>query len=371
MEITKKMVNLFRGVCAEYGNKEAIRRMKNILHINTEIEDANLMFLNNFIAILDPNMLTIVFEDDYYYTKRDYPTYSTYTYYDQQGLEFRRATAYKTKNGILVLDRMDTEQVLNTRIIKTTEDDIDFVNGYYEKEMMSIPNLPVEEVSSYLEYANDDEEESRVIKVANNMYYYNRYSKADDNKFLEASACIDTPKAWINGRTRTYKDLLYYSERAPYPNIFIRGNVTDEHKNTTYYYDLSIYKLRKEGIIEVQVELINQLDGSLQKKRHLLVNATKGPISKRDILGLINFFTQLNYPFTEPVVEELSRINDKLSIHHQEKLRDLDAIDLEILMNPEYGELAFHIYENLDKIDAFIEEKIHRDLSEEHKKTLG
>lgn len=371
MEISKRLVNIYRGVCAEYGTKEAIRRLKKLLNIDTNIEDANMMFLNNFIAILDSNMLTIVFEDDYYYTKRDYPTYSTYTYYDLQGLEFRRATSYKTKNGVLVLDRLDAENIESTRILKTTEDDIDFVNGYYEKEMMSIPNAPVEEVSSYVEYTNDDEEESRVLNVANNMYYYNRYSIADDNKFLESAACIDTPKAQINGRTRTYKDLLYYSERTQYPNIFIRGNVTDEYKNTTYYYDLSIYKLRREGIIEVQVELINQLDGSVRKKNHLLTNATRGPISKIDLLGLIRFFERTGYPFTEPVIEELSRINNKLSIHKQEKLRDLDTIDLEILMHPEYSALAFHIYENLDKIDAFIEEKTHRDLDEEHKKTLG
>ncbi len=374
MLISRKLINVFKGIYNEYGPVVTLNRLCNLLKLNIgQIDIDSITFTDKSIIINCKTPIIIAFEEDYYVSKRDYGTYQTYNYYDLDTRVFKKTFSFATKDGnLLVLDSMEADQLDNIRIIKTTKDDVEFNNGFYEKERMIANHYPISEEYNFLEFTNDDTDEKKIIYIGRkDLYYYHNYSYADSNHFMEAAASINTPRYKVFGRSRKTNELLEEVEKIPLPNIQFRGNVANENTSTIHYYDVQIEKDPLDGIISISISDLHEPEDLEYQDQLMIQSIARGALTPEDITALCSVFTRENYAFSEYVISELEAIKKEMRIRAAERTKEIDLIGLEMDMHPDINEFAYHIYENLDAYDEAINSLIHRELSEKRKKGLS
>ena len=354
MAINKGIINILRGVYAEYGPKVAIERMTKILKLSIGTLNPNkIEFNDNSILIIDSNPVTIYFEDEYYEVVREYKDYMVSHSYDTDGNIFNKTTFFYTKDGkMIVLDYIDSEELGSMRLIKTTKEDIELLNPFYERERMELTDYPVSETSRYTEYTNGDVDDRRLLNI-NDEFVYAHYTSEEDT-FLETAACLDYPHYLILGRSRRPNDLLKDSERSKMPNIKMRGHDEDDT-----YFDISIDKHPR--FINITVTTCNTSLGLEDEKTIQLPIQSRREMTTHEIASVIHAFSDTEYAFKGMVINELEYLREQLKIFVLDELRDIDSIELQMDLYPDYNELAFSIYENLDAYDEVIEASIERD----------
>ncbi len=366
-------IKIMEAVYKEHGLEETVRRLTHMFAINLGSEKVkSLEFSGRSIIFKSKNPITFTIEEDFYTVRQEYPNYLTVNCFDKRNNPFRKTVLFDTKDDeVLALDSFCAEQVESMRILKTTKDDKDLLEPYFEREYAFFPNIETDERCRYTEYSNDDTERTKEIDLGDNYYYYNLYSLDEEQLFLETAASLDTPKDKVYGRITNDKDLLYYTENHPYPSVQFRGNTVDGYGSTTSYYDITASKIPEEGVMSIQIEMVDQLDGSGYHYNHILPNLSKGPITVKDLVLLSYFIENLNYPFGQQVIDSLSKLRGKMLTRDYKKLPEFDVIELTMRMIPDFEELAFHIYERLDSYNGMIKDLSHRELSENRKKTLS
>ncbi len=369
----QNQVKILEATYKEHGLNETVRRLTKIYGIDLGNEKVNkLDFINNQIIFRTKNPIIITFEDEYYTITRIYSNYKTINYYDDNKNLFRKTVMFDDKDDeILALDSFCAEQLDSMRILKTTKDDRELLEPYFEREYASIGNALIDEKCKYTEFSNQDTERTKEIDLVDNYYYYNLTCIDEPNRFLETAACLDTPKRRIYGRTTNHKDLLYYAEQAEYPTIQFRGNTVDEHNSTTSYFDIVVTKLPEDGIMSLQIDLVDQLDGSSFHYNHLLTSLSNGPISIKDIVILTFFLEKIDYPFSGHLIGSLNQLKEKMLIKAGKKLPEYDAIELTMRMIPDFNEQAFNMFEHLESYNSIINELSHREMSETQGKTMA
>ncbi len=373
MKIDKTTINLYKGVYAEYGPKETLRRLNNLLGLNYDKEEPDsIEFTDNAIKIICKNPITIIIEEEYYYTKREYNTYTSYHYYDLETLPFRETITYKTQDdSIIALDHLDSEEAESIRLLKTTKDNEDLNDGYYEKEKLSINGYPIQEESTYKEYYNGDEDELKTITIHDrDLYYYHYTFNNDEDRFQETSTCYNTPKYVVLGRVRRPNSNLEDSEREGAPNILMRGNFIN-YLGENSYYDVSIIKNSYEGVIEIEIVEYSPSEDKAYTDHISIYTKDKGAFTFQEFQEIYAAFLEEEYSFIYYVTEELERIIKQYRIHKKQEVKDIDSIDLAMSMHPDFNEFAFHIYDNLNLYNQMLEKQVERELSPLQKKFLN
>jgi len=360
-------------VYKEHGLEETVRRLTHMFAIDLGKEKVKrLEFSGRSIIFRSKNPVTFTIEEDFYTVSKEYSDYKTINCFDKRNNPFRKTILFDTHDDeVLALDSFCAEQVESMRIIKTTKDDTELLEPYFEREVATFPKIVTDEKCRYTEYSNDDIEKTKEIDLGDNYYYYDLYSLEETQQFQETAAALNIPERQVYGRTTNDHDLLYYTENHPYPSVQFRGNTVDNYASTTTYYDVTASKIQEEGVISVQVDLVDQLDGSGYHYNHLLPNLDKGPINLKDLVLLSFFIESLDYPFSKQIIDSLSKLRDKILIKEYKKLPEYDAIELTMRMIPDFNELAFRIYDHLDEYNRIIKELQHRELSENRKKLLS
>ena len=226
------IIPILIAIYNEYGLNEFIKRIKKILNIDlSEIQNkqTTITYTNSSITLIDSNIKhTIEFAEDYYKYKKDYNSYFIIKYYDFSKIEVRKVAAFKTSDqDLLVIDEINEKDILTRRIIKTTEEDTDFIKGTFEKEKLFYRNQNTHERYKYTEDLLCNKKVSKQIKMPNNLYLYSYrdITNAVNNQYyygyIESAMCIDKPKIKVAGRIRNNNELLISSIKTPVPNILI------------------------------------------------------------------------------------------------------------------------------------------------------
>ena len=372
-ETMEHFIKIMEAVYKEHGLQETVRRLTMMFAINLGSEKVkSLEFSGRSIIFKCKNPITFTIEEDFYTVSKQYSDYKTINWYDKRNNPFRKTVFFDTKDDeVLALDSFCAEQVESMRFIKTSKEDTELLEPTFEREFATFPSIDTDERSRYTEYSNDDTEGSKEIDLVDNYYYYDLYSIDEEQRFLETAASLDTPKDKVYGRTTNNRDLLYEAENHPYPSVQFRGNTVDDNRSTTTYFDVTASKIPEEGLMSIQIELVDQLDGSGFHYNHILPNLSRGPITLKDLVLLSHFIERLNYPFSEQLIDSLTKLRNKMLIRDYKKMPEYDVIELTMRMIPEFEELAFHVYERLDHYNDMIRELSHRELSENRKKTLS
>ena len=217
-------VTIFVAINNEYGINNLIERIKKILNIdltNLLYKEKTFSFNKNSITITEDKTgvtHTIEFEEESYKYTKQFKTYNIVRYYDFSNIEVRRVAAFDTSDGeLLVLDEIDEEEISTRRLLKTTKEHKDYINGTFEKEKLFYRNHDANESYMYIEDECCNKTVNKQILMPDNLYLYsyrttkNLVSSTYNYGYIESSACIDTPSLMAAGRLRDKNELLVYS----------------------------------------------------------------------------------------------------------------------------------------------------------------
>ena len=364
MGINKGLINIYKGVYAEYGPKVTVERLSNILKLSIgSMNPAKVEFTDCSIHIIDSNPVDIYFEDEYYQVVRKYKNYMVSHSYDGDGNIFNKTTFFDTKDGnMIALDYIDSQTLGSMRLIKTTKDDIELMHPLYERERMELTEYPVTETSRYTEFTNGDVDDRRLLDL-DGEFVYAHYTCEDDT-FQETAACLSMPHYLILGRSRRPNDLLKNSEQIKMPNIQMRG-----HDEEGTYYDVSIDKHPR--FINICVTTYNTTFGTKEEQNYQLPIQSRRELTTGELRMIIHALSETEYAFKGDIIRELEEIREQVRIFVKDELRDIDAIELQMDLHPEYNEFAFFIYENLDAFDEAIDASMDRGPAKEASKILS
>ena len=147
----KRNIRIYEAMYKEHGLEEALRRLSNIFNLNFEGEYVSrINFTEDSIYFNCNHPVKVTIYDEYYTVTKQFLTYRTINYYDTDKNLFRKSTLFDTpEDDILGVDAFMAEQLDSLRIVKTTKDDQHLENPYFERERMSVADIPIEEVSKY------------------------------------------------------------------------------------------------------------------------------------------------------------------------------------------------------------------------------
>ena len=365
-------VSLYEAAYKEHGLEEILKRLQRRFKLSDLGKVKGISFVDNCIIINNETKLTIVLEDETYQIRKHYSNYETINSYLKDNTCFNKIVKFYPRDGeILALESIKGDTFEEISISKTSGDDQELSEPYFERGTLRLIDLPISEKFRNTEYSNDDSDQTRLIDLNDNFYYYHVYNIEEENRFLETAACLDEPRIELADNPNDPRTLLYYAQRTPNPNIQFRGCTVDGHKSVDCYYDVVINKIKEQGLFTIQIDVVNQLDGSSRHYSHLLPNQSIGEITEGDLKNLAYFLYRLDYKFSHDILNELMNIKDRILEREGKKLPDYDFIELELRMYPDFNKLAFLIYEHLESFSDSIKDLTHRDLSENRKKSLN
>ena len=361
------IIPILIAIYNEYGLNEFIKRIKKILNIDlSELQNkqTTITYTNSSITLIDSNIKhTIEFAEDYYKYKKDYNSYFIIKYYDFSKIEVRKVAAFKTSDqDLLVIDEINEKDILTRRIIKTTEEDTDFIKGTFEKEKLFYRNQNTHERYKYTEDLLCNKKVSKQIKMPNNLYLYSYrdITNAVNNQYyygyIESAMCIDKPKIKVAGRIRNNNELLISSIKTPVPNILIRGrNVIPSDKTEIELYNINIYKIG--DTIQIVLNNIILPDNIITKEEYYLTGTSLGKITIEDIdLILKHLSLYVSETIYNDVKTELLNIKEQLLTNN--KTMELDFFDGRFLLFNQFEYLVYDIYENLQLYESMINQAI-------------
>lgn len=368
MTIKIDIIRILQAVESEYGTNELLNRIYKVFNINLlHLLDKNLQvtYQKQCITICEKDKMPIYkleLYNEYYALIKIYNGYKTSHYYDSNNCLFRKTASFDSKdNGVIVLDEFDDERFKSRRIIKTTKDDVELLNGEYEKEQLKYYQPPITE-----EYNHLEDETQKVIKVPGNMYtYFNRKVKNVisldyNNGFIESSCSINKPNIAFLGRTRNPNELLINSLKTPVANIQIRGRI---HNEEILLYSVQILKIG--NILSIHISTNTLKNSSPKEEIFNLISKTIKSISSEDIDLLLEYLSRFTYlPFINDLKQELLKIKNKIMVSNQKNIKDIDFFDLKFALFDDFEHLAFDMYENLGYYEEMITKLLSKNTGE-------
>ena len=351
-------IPILEGILKEHGLEEFVRRINKLLNINLPISDFDLKTTctKDSIRIESAPPIIIAIEDEVYKITTEYSTYRTIKYYYNKEL-IRKLFVFNTEDEkLLVLDHIDNGNFKTTRINKTTEDDKNFNQGEYEREITTYPVIPININSHYLNKENNEEEERTIDLAGANMYYHHYNGNKEDEYFQESAMCMDIPFLKISGHIRLIDDLLVNSLDQKKPNILIRGINLDEDGNPLEFYQVFIdFNAKGLRIKDVTVDYkTNEIEGNetfaKTKRRRFDSNLLQALI--------FSIAKAVKKSHLSKVLEELEHIKEALLVEEHRKIRDFGTIELMMNIIPDPNKLAFNIYENQSKYENAINSEL-------------
>lgn len=365
------LIPILMAINNEYGIDELIKRLKNILNIDMpELLNfpKTITFFKNGLEITNTSnniKHTITISDEYYTYRKDFSNYFTVKYYDFSKIEIRHLAAFKTSDEeLLVIDEINEENISNRRITKTTPEDLDFVNGSFEKEELHYPKENTHERYQYTEDLFCNKKVSKQIDMPDNLYTYsfrstlNAVSSSYNSGYIESSSSINKPQKPIIGRIRDNNELLISSIKTPVPNILIRGrNIISSLESEIELYNIYIYKV--ENTIQIVANSFYIPSNNSTKEEFHILSDTIGKITIEDIDNIIEFISRnLGSNILHEIKQELLSIKKQILIKNKQTAQDFDFFDSRFLLFNQFEYLVFDIYENL----SYYEEMINKSL---------
>ena len=361
MKIYINIIPILQAIQSEYGNDILIYRLSKIFNINFLFlinKDFSIQFTQNTIEIKDDNTTyqITLFSDYYLYTKKE-KDYLIHNYYDLEGKIFRKtAIFYQPNDDPIILDEINEEELKNRRLLKTTENDKDLLNPYFEKEISTIQRRAITE-----KYLHNQNNTTKEITTPNHLCTYtSKLLKSscqitNQQGILEVSSSINYFPPLFLGRIRNRYELLVESVKNKFPNILIRENIFQDNLLTTY--EINTFKL--SNIILIILKKINPFTKSFEEEKIAIKSSSNNYITIQDINILISYIkNNINIPFTSDIIIELIKIKNQILAHHKKRLKDIDIFDFKFNSYPRFEDLAFDIYSNLsyynNKINNFL-----------------
>ena len=363
------IIPILNAINNEFGTNELIKRIKNILNINlTELENQNtkVEFKHNTLSIINLSTkvkYNIEFQQDYFKFTKDYESYKIIYYFDFSKNNIRKTAAFKTSDSdYLVIDEIDEENILSRRILKTIEEDTEFLNGDFEREELYYRKVNASEKYKHLEDLHFNKNISKTIKMPNNLYIYSyrttlsTISKDYQTGYIESSSCINNPTEKIVGRTRNKGELLVLSINSPVPNIYIRGrNVTKSNESEIEIYNIYIHKREDKIHILFTTMLVPSLEPT--KEEFIITSNTDKEITIDDINKILQIIeNNLKVSYLNEIKKEL--LNIKEQILQNKKSRTFDFFDNKFFLFPYFESLVFDVHENLSTYEEIINKLI-------------
>ena len=348
-------ISILQGIYNEHGLEELINRINYIINTNIKIDDpkTKVTYEDNCLTINCPNPITITIEDEVYKVTTHYKTYKSIRYYYNKEL-IRTLTAFYTADDqLLTVDHIDNGNFKSTRISKTTEEDKNYNQGTYEREISEYPDLPINISSHYIK-GETEEDEERIIDIAGQNLYYHHYMGANGELFQESAMCIGKPYQKVTGHIRVPDDLLVTSIYKKDANIIIRGVNTDKQGETTDFYEV-FFEFNEKGILVTDI-IYNYVSGEIiRTKQQIQTKATSFTSTMiESIIRLINLNEVVQEVHKANVLEELMRLKETLLVRESKKTREINTIDLMMAIYPDSNYLALNIYENQEHYEGLI-----------------
>ncbi len=354
MEIRIAIINILQAINNEYGTNEFLNRLHKLLGIDLIIlkdKKLTITFTNNSITIIESKtnpIYEITMCEEYHTLTKTFVGYKTIHSYDDTNNLFRRTAIFKTNSGeYLSLDEFDDERFKSRRIIKTSTDDKELINGNFEKEQLVYYKPTITQ-----EFNHFNNSISKVINLPNNLAVYHRRqlskipSKSLD--YVESATSINTPTLVFIGRRISKNELLIPSLKTPAPNIYIIGRETVEEKE--HNYQIQIIKRDKFLIYRIADEKITE---------NRLFSDSSSHLTMRDLKILISYTEKyISKPYTNRIIEELTNILVQLEILYNKRTKDIDFFDLKFGMIDSFDQLAFDIYLNLEQYVSEVDKLI-------------
>lgn len=361
MKISINILAILKAIQSEYGNNELLYRLYKILNINLlNLIDADIEinFKANTIIINDEHTTyKITFTKEYYLLTKKENNYETRHYFDLENKQFRKTVIfYQEQDDPIILDEINEQKLKNRRLLKTTKEDKDFLNPYFEKEISTLHQTSINE--RYLFNLNKTQKE---ISTPNHLCTYTSqelktsYLNKKQQGTLEVSSSIYYFPPKFLGRIRNKYELFKDSIKKRFPNILIRENILEDDQLTTY--EIRLFKI--SNFIFIIFKISNPLTNSHYQKNIFLNSKSNNSLTIQDIDNLMNYIsTNIDIPFISEILIELSKIKDQILVHKQKQLRDIDIFDFKFALFDTFEKLAFDIYSNLsyynDRINDFI-----------------
>ncbi len=350
-----------------YGNEVFLKKISQLFDIGLlYLKNKNLVIKHTptkIIMLEEDNCITHTIElhEDYYTYTKDFGSYKVVKHYDYSKIVMRKSAIFKTSDQeLLVVDEINEENIRNRRIIKTTEEDTEFINGSFEKEELRYQKQSISERYDYLEDYFNHKKVSKQVKLPDNLYVYSYRTTSNaayrdyNYGFIESAACIDKPNIVAPGRIREKNELLLSSIKTPLPNILIRGrNVVTKEELEIELYNISIYKIGNN--IQFTTRIVHLPENIQVSEEHVITSSTFGSITIEDINMLLDFITKnMDTTYLHELKQELNNIKNQLLIGSKEKRPDMDFIDSRLLMYSEFDYLVHDIHANLPKYEEVI-----------------
>lgn len=365
------LIPILVAIAKEYSNDELFKRLPNILNIdltsligtNTKLEYTP----TKLIITTDKVKHIIELCEDYYTYTKDFESYKIIKHYDYSKTIIRKSAIFNTSdNELLVVDEIDEENIKNRRIIKTTKEDTDFTNGYFEKEELKYHKHPISERYRYQEDILCNKKVSKQVRMPNNLYVYSYRTTIDAVSreyhygYIESASCINRPTLLVPGRIRENNELLISSIKTPLPNILIRGrNIVPTEETEIELYNISIYKIGNE--IQFILRTTHLPDNIQTSEEHSIKSNTYGGITLKDLELLLEFISKnLDTPYVNEVKQELLNIQNQLLISTNKKLQPRDFFDTRFMMFKDFEYLVFDIYTNLSTYEEIISKQVRK-----------
>ncbi len=372
----KKQISILYAIYQEYGEETFFKRLFKIYNIEIPITNHKIIiFLPENIIIKDEEKnitYTISFQEEYYKFIKDFNDYTFEVSYDYNHNIFRKTFLFKTSdNKILAIDEIDEENIKNRRILKTTLEDKNLINGEYEKEHLSLVKPNAEENYEFINCPNSTNIK-KVLRMPNCIYYYSYDSKTiypeikDTFHIIEVGSSTNTPSLNFYGRKRNNNEVLLNCLRNKMPSIIIRGSLLIPNNTNKTFYKISILK-SKEGITIHYIS--TNLNGNIQNQKIVAIPILKdGELSvheldniKQAIINNIYDEIQKDFPsncIITDIERELESIKHELLVSQRKVLKQVDAIDFKLNQYKDIEHLAFDVYENLSEYEKFIASKL-------------
>lgn len=374
--MNKNIINILIAVYREYGYNAFISRIKRVLGI--EIPSQNnlkIEFLIDQIVFKEPKSdksYIISFYDDHYKFIQEFSDYSVSTYYTYKKYKFEKLYSFKSSdNNRIVVNEIEDDTFTIRRIIKTSDQDINALQGDYEKEINEVKRFNAKSNYSFVNL-NGNVNIKKDVRMPNCIYYYSYQSEKtipeilNSYNILEVGATTNTPRINFSGRVRTNNEALETVLQTPQPNIIIRGAIIPNSDELKTFFKITIMK-SKEGIT---IHYISSDTPAIDVRNKIIV----APVDKDgefSLTELDNIITAIKQNLTSEfkidfkrenivpnIIAEVEKIKDSIIINQQKKLKKVDALDFKLQQYDDINHLAFDVYENLSNYERLINQAL-------------
>ncbi len=374
--MNKNISKILIAVYREYGLKEFISRIRKVLGIKIPFENSlRLEFLIDEIVFKDSKSkkkYIINFFDEYYKFTQEFSDYSVSTYYTYDKYEFEKLFSFKSSDNYrLVVNEIKDESFTSRRIIKTTNQDINALQGEYEKEVSRLNNVNVKSNYSFANQ-NGNVNVKKDVRMNNCIYYYSYQSKntipevQNSYRILEVGATTNTPRLNFYGRVRNNNEVLETALQSKQPNIIIRGAIIPNSDELKTFFKITIMK-SKEGIT---IHYLSSDTPAIDVKNKIIVAPVNqdGEFSITELDNIItaikqNLISEFEMDFrrgnlVSNIISEIDKIKETILVNQQKKPRNVDSLEFKLQQYDDINHLAFDVYENLSNYEKLINKEI-------------